>query len=93
MPQGATDDAILMAESKDDLKSLLMKVKEENEKVGLKLSIQNTEIVASSSITSWQIDQEKMETVTDIFSWAPKSLWTLSAAIKLKNTCSLEEKL
>ena len=83
-----------MAENKDDLKSLLMKVKEESEKVGLKLSFQNTEILASSPITSWQTDQEKTETVTDFFfPWAPKSLWTLTAAIKLKNTCSLEDRL
>ena len=83
MPQGATDHTTLMAESKDDLKSLLMKAKEESEKVGLKLSIQNTEIVASSPITSWQIDQEKMETVTDIIFLGPKT--TAIVAIKLKD--------
>ena len=94
MPQGATDHTTLMAESKDDLKSLLMKAKEESEKVGLKLSIQNTEIVASSPITSWQIDQEKMETVTDFFfPRAPKSLLMMTAARKLTDACSLEEKL
>ena len=83
-----------MAESEEEVKSLLMRVKEEREKAGLKLSIQKTEIVASSPITSWQIDQEKMETVTDFFfPRAPKSLWTLTAAMKLTNTCSLKEKL
>ena len=80
-----------MAESGEELKSLLMKVKEESEKVGLKLNIQKTKIMASGPITSWQIDGETMETVTD-FSWAPKSLWMVTAAIKLKDTCSLEEK-
>ena len=80
-----------MAESEDELKSLLMKVKEESEKVGLKLHIQKTKIMASSSITSWQIDGEKYETVT--FSWAPKSVKTVTAAMKLKDTCSLEGKL
>ena len=69
-----------------------MKVKEESEKAGLKLNIQKTEIMASGPITSWQIDGEKMETVTD-FSWAPKSLWTVTTAIKLKDACSLEKKL
>ena len=69
-----------------------MKVKEESEKAGLKLNIQKTEIMASGPITSWKIDGEKMETVTD-FSWAPKSLWTVTTAIKLKDACSLEKKL
>ena len=70
-----------------------MKVKEENEKVGLKLNIQKTKIMASGPITSWQIDGETMETVTDFIFGAPKSLQMLTAAMKLKNTCSLEEKL
>ena len=81
-----------MAESKE-LKSLLMKVKEENEKVGLKLNIQTMKIMASGPITSWQIDWETMETVTDYFGGAPKSLQMVTAAMKLKDTCSLEEKL
>ena len=86
------DDTILMAESKEELKSLLMKVKEESEKVGLKLNIQKTKIMASCSITSWQIDGETMETVK-LFSWAPKSLQMVTQVMKLKDACSLEEKL
>ena len=86
------DDTTLMAESKEELKSLLMKVKEESEKASLKLSFQKTKIMASSPITSWQIDGETMETVRD-FTWAPKSLQMVTAALKLKGTCSLEEKL
>ena len=82
-----------MAESEEELKNLLMKVKEESEKAGLKLNIQKIKIMVSSPITSWQIDGEIMETVTDYFSWAPKSLWTVTATMKLKDTCSLEEKL
>ena len=82
-------DTILMTES-EELKSLLMKVKEESEKVGLKLNIQKTKIMASGPITSWHIDRE---TVTDFFPWVPKSLQMVTAAIKLKDTCSLEEKL
>ena len=82
-----------MAKSKQELKSLLMKVTEESEKVGLKLNIQKTQIMASSSITSWQIDGETMETGTDYFWGAPKSLQMVTAAMKLKDTCSLEEKL
>ena len=70
-----------------------MKVKEVNEKDGLKFNIQKTKIMASSPITSWQIDGETMETVTDIISWAPKSLWMVTAVMKLKDTCSLEGKL
>ena len=70
-----------------------MKVKEESEKVGLKLNIQNTKIMASSPIISWQIDGETMETVTDFIFWTPKSLQMVSATMKLKDTCSLEEKL
>ena len=79
-------------QSEEVLKSLLMKVKE-NEKVGLKLSIQKTKIMASSPITSWQIDGETMESDRLLFSWAPKSLQTVTAAMKLKEACSLEEKL
>ena len=90
------DDTTLMAES-EELKSLLMKVKEESEKVGLKVNIQKTKIMASGPITSWQIDGETVETVTD-FIWgggrgAPKSLQMVTAAMKLKDACSLEEKL
>ena len=87
------DDTTLMAENKEELKSLLMKVKEESEKVGLKLNIQKTKIMASGPITSWQIDGETMEIVRDSFSWASKSLQMVTAAMKLKDTCSLEEKL
>ena len=87
------DDTTLMAESEEELKSLLMKVKEESEKAGLKLNIQKTKIMASSPITSWQIDGETMETVTDFIFWAPKSLQMMTAAMKLKDACSLEEKL
>ena len=82
-----------MAESKEELKSLLMKVKEESEKVGLKLNIQKTKIMASDPITSWQIDRETMETVTDFILGAPKSLQMVTTAMKLEDTCSLEEKL
>ena len=88
-----THDTTLMAESEEELKSLLMKVKEEGEKVGLKLSIQKTKIMASSPITAWQLDGEKVEQWQIFFSWAPKSLWTVTAALKLKDTCSFEEKL
>ena len=87
------DDNTLMAESEEELKSHLMKMKEECEKAGLKLNIQKTKIMASSPITSWQIDGETMETVTDFISWAPKSLQMVTAAMKLKDACSLEEKL
>ena len=80
------DNTTLMAESKEKLKSLLMKVKKESEKVGLKLNIQKTKIIASGPITSWQIDRETMEIET-LFSWAPKSLQTVSAARKFKDTC------
>ena len=82
-----------MAENEEQLKSPLMKVKEESEKVGLKLNIQKTKIMASGPITSWQIDGETMKTVNILFSWAPKSLQIVSAAMKLKQVCSLEEKL
>ena len=88
-----TDDTTLIAESEEELKSLLMKVKEESEKVGLKLDIQKTKIVASSPITSWQIHGETVETVTDFILEVPKSLQIVIAAMKLKDTCSLEEKL
>ena len=87
------DDTTLMAESKEELNSLLMKVKEESEKVGLKLNIQKTKIMASGSITSWQIDGEIMETVRDFILGAPKSLQMVTAAVKLKDTSFLEEKL
>ena len=87
------DDTTLMAESEEELKSLLMKVKEENEKVGLKLTIQKTKILASCPITSQQIDGETVETVSDFILWAPKSLQMVIAAMKLKDTCSLEGKL
>ena len=86
-------DTTLMAGSKEELQSLLMKVKEESEKVGLKLNIQKTEIMASDPITSWQIDGETVETVTDYFWGAPKSLQMVTAAMKLKDSVSLEEKL
>ena len=82
----------LFAESEEELKNLLMKVKEESEKAGLKLNIQNTKIMASDLITSWQIEGEKVETVTDFIFLAPKSLLMVTAAIKLKDTCSLDEK-
>ena len=87
------DKMTLMAESKEELKSFLVKVKEESEKAGSKLNIQKTKIMASSPITSWQINGDTMETVTDLFSWAPKSLQMVTAAMKLKDACSLEEKL
>ena len=86
------DDTTLIAESKEELNSLLMKVKEESEKAGLKLNIQKTKIMASDPITSWQIDGETMETAT-LFSWAPKSLQMVTAAMKLKDAYSLEGKL
>ena len=87
------DDTILMAESEEELKSLMMKVKMESEKVGFKLNIQKTKILASGPITSWQIDGETVETVTDFIFWAPKSLWIVTATMRLKDNCSLEEKL
>ena len=82
-----------MTESEEELKSLLMKVKEESEKVGLKLNIQKTKIMASGLIISWQIDGETVETVTEFTFWAPKSLQMVTAAMKLKDTYSLEAKL
>ena len=81
-----------MAESKEEQNSLLMKVKEESEKFGLKLNSQKTEIMASGPITSWQTDGETVETVRDFF-WAPKSLQMVSSAMELKDACSLKEKL
>ena len=87
------DDTALMAESEEELKSLLMKVKEESEKVGLKLNIQKAKIIASGPITSWEIDGETVETVSDLFLGAPKSLQMVTAAMKLKDTYSLEAKL
>ena len=86
-------DTTLMAESEEELKSLLMKVKEESEKVGLKLNIQKIKIMASGPITSWQIDGETMEIVTEFILGAPESLQMVTAAMELKDTCSLEEKL
>ena len=83
------DDTTLMAESEEELKSLLMKVKEESENIGLKFNIQKTKIMASGSITSWQIDGEAVKTVADFILGAPKSLQMVTAAIKLKDTCSL----
>ena len=82
-----------MAESKKEVKSLLLKVKEESEKVGLKLNIPKTKIMASCPITSWQIDGETMETVTDFILGTPKSLQMVTAAMKLKDACPLDEKL
>ena len=87
------DETTLMAESKEELKSILIKVKEESEKVGLKLDIQKTKIMASGPMASWQIDGETMERVRDLFWEAPKSLQMVTAAMKLKDSCSLEEKL
>ena len=87
------DDTTLMAESEEELKSLLMKVKEESEKVGLKLNIQKTKIITSGPITSWEIDGETVETVSDFILGDPKSLQMVIAAMKLKDDYSLEEKL
>ena len=87
------DDTTLMAESEDEIKSLLMKLKEESDKVGLKLNIQKTKIMASGLITSWEIDGQTGETVSDFIFWGSKILQMVTAAMKLKDTCSLEEKL
>ena len=87
------DDTTLMAESEEELKSLLMKVKDESEKVGLKLNIQKTKIMASGSIILWEIDGETVETVSDFIFWAPKSLQMVTAAMILKDAYSLEGKL
>ena len=87
------DDTNLMTERKQELKSLLMKVKEESEKSGLNLNIQKAKIMASSPITSWQIDEKEMKQWQMLFSWVPKSLWMLTATMKFKDACSWEEKL
>ena len=87
------DDTTLMAESEEELKSLLMKVQEESEKVGLKLNIQKMKIMASGPTTSWEIDGETLETVSDFIFWAPKSLQIVIAVMKLKDVYSLEGKL
>ena len=87
-----TDDTTLMAESEEELKSLLMRVKEESGRAGLRLNIKKTNIMASDPISAWQIEGEKVEVVTDfLFSWAPKSLWTVTAAVK-SDDCFLAEK-
>ena len=88
-----TEDATLMTESEEELKNFMTKVKEKSEKVGLQLNIQKTKIMASGPITSWQIDGETVATVTNFIFWAPKSLQMVIAAMKLKDTCSLEENL
>ena len=86
------EDTTLMAESEEELKCLLMKIKEDSEKVGLKLNVQKTKIMASGPITSWEIDRETVETVSDFIFWgAPKSLQMVTAAMKLKDSYSLEE--
>ena len=82
-----------MTESEEELKRLLMKVKEEGEKVGLKLNIQKMKIMASGPITSWEVDGETVETVSDFIFWAPKSLQMMTATMKLKDACSLEENI
>ena len=87
------DDTTLMTENEEELKSLLMKVKVESEKVGLKLNIQKTKIMASGPITSWETDGETVETMSDFIFWAPKSLQMVTAAMKLKDAYSLEGKL
>ena len=87
------DDTTLMAESEEELKSLLMRVKVEREQVGLNLNIQKTKIMASDPITSWEIDGETVETVSDFICWAPKSLQMVTAAMKLKDAYCLEGKL
>ena len=87
------DDTTLMAETEEELKSLLMKVKEDSERVGLKPNIRKTKIIASGPIASWQIDGETMETVKDFTFWTPKSLQIVTAAMKLKDACCLEGKL
>ena len=87
------DDTTLMAEREEELKSFLMKVKEESEKAGLKLNMQKRKIMASCPITSWQIDEKEMKQGQMLFSWVPKSLWMLTATMKFKDACSWEEKL
>ena len=93
MAERYADDTTLMAESEEELKSLFMNVKEESEKVGLKLNIQKTKIMASGLITSWEIDGETVKTVSVLIFWAPKSLQMVTAAMKLKDAYSLEGKL
>ena len=93
LEEKAVCDTTLMAESKEELKSLLMKVREESEQVGLKLITQKTKILASGPITAWQTDGEAVETVRDFIWGAPKSLQMVTAAMKSKDACSLEEKL
>ena len=94
MPKIYADDTTLMAESEEELKSLLMNVKEESEKVGLKLNIRKMKIMTSGPITSWEIDGETVETVSDfILGGAPKSLQMVTSAMKLKDAYSLDEKL
>ena len=88
---GYADDTTLMAESEEELKNLLMKVKEESEKVGLNLNIQKTKIMASGPITSWQIDGKTMEILANFVYWSPKSLQIMTAVMNLKDICSLEE--
>ena len=87
------DDTTLMVESETELKNLLMRVKEDSEKAGLQLNIQKTKIMASGLVSSWQIEGEKVEAVSDRFSWASKSMWMVTAAPKLKDACSLEGEL
>ena len=87
------NDTKLMAESEEELRSLLMKVKEKSDKAGLKLNIQKISIIASGSIISWQIDGEQWKQWETLFSWAPESVQMVAAAIKLKDACSLEERL
>ena len=87
------DDTTLITESEEELKSLLMKVKEESEKVGLKLNVQKMKIVASGPITSWEIDGKQWKQFQTLFFWTPKSLQMVTAAMELKDACSLEEKL
>ena len=87
------DDPTFVAESEEELKNFLMKLEEESEKGGLKLNIQKTKIMASGPITSWQIEEEKVEAVTDFIFLGSKSLWMVTAALKLKDAYSLEEKL
>ena len=88
-----TDDTTVMAENKEELQSLLMKAKEESEKAGIKLNTQKTKIMASHPITLWQIVGETMETLTELIFWAPKSLQIVTAVMKVKDACSLNEKL
>ena len=88
-----SDNTTLMTESEEEIKSSLMKAKKDSEKAGLKWNIQKAKIIAFDPITSWQIDEETVETATDFIFWAPESLWMVTAVMKLKDACSLEEKL